>query len=70
MREMGNFVNMKFGEHMKTRMLLTALALLAVTAVADTAEKPEAPRFYNLDSAKAISAIDNRPIILDFYADW
>ena len=55
---------------MKTRMLMTALALLTVAAVAAAAETPEAPRFGNLDSAKAVSAKDGRPIILDFYADW
>ena len=63
-------MNTKFGDNMKTRMLITALALLTVAAVAAVAETPEAPRFGNQDSAKAVSAKDGRPIILDFYADW
>lgn len=75
MREMGNLVNMKFGERMKTRMLLEALALLAVTAVsgaaADSTEaKPHAPVMHRLDWAQAIAAGMNIPVIVDFYADW
>jgi thiol:disulfide interchange protein len=60
----------KSGDNMKTRMLLATLAVLAMMAIAAAAETPGAPRFGNLDSAKAVSAKDGQPIILDFYADW
>jgi thiol:disulfide interchange protein len=60
---------------MKTRMLLTALALVAITAAAgvaaDTTEaKPHAPIAPRLDWALAIAKEMNIPVIVDFYADW
>jgi hypothetical protein len=48
---------------------LIAVSAMAVEPVAGKA-RPEAPRFGNLDSAKAASAKDGRPIILDFFAVW
>jgi len=60
---------------MKTRMLLTALALVVITATAGvaadtTAVKPHAPVAPRLDWAMAIAKGMNIPVIIDFYADW
>ena len=60
---------------MKTRKLLTALALVAITATAGVAAdttgvKPHAPMAPRLDWAMAIAKQMNIPVIVDFYADW
>lgn len=60
---------------MKKRMLLTALALVAITAAAgvaadSTVVKPRAPMSPRLDWALATAKGMNIPVIIDFYADW
>ena len=62
---------------MTKRIMLMTLAIISLIAITVAAvetvpgtEKPGAPRFVNLDSAKAASAKDGRPIVLDFYAEW
>lgn len=71
----GNCVNINIGERMKTRTLLTALAIVAVTTVSGIAAdsvvvKPQAPMMHRLDWAQAIAKGMNIPVILDFYTDW
>lgn len=54
-------------------VLMLAGVLLAADETAKTdsaAVKPGAPRVFSVDEAKAISAKDGRPIVLDFYTDW
>lgn len=60
---------------MRTKMLLTALAIVAISAVsgmaADSTEvKPHAPVMHRLDWAQAIAKEMNIPVIMDFYTDW
>ena len=60
---------------MKKRMLLTALAMVAMLAATgmaadSTAVKPHAPMSPRLDWALATAKGMNIPVIIDFYADW
>lgn len=60
---------------MKKKMLLTALAIAAITAGSSLAAdstmiKPTAPVMHRLDWAQAIAKEMNIPVIVDFYTDW
>ncbi|MFZ5981443.1 MAG: hypothetical protein ACOYVF_12520 [Candidatus Zixiibacteriota bacterium] len=59
---------------MKALTVLTfifAAFLMASSAVADEpATKPTAAHFSSLDEAKAAAAVNDRKILLEFYATW
>ncbi|PWB69675.1 hypothetical protein C3F09_10235 [candidate division GN15 bacterium] len=60
---------------MKTRMLLTALALVVVGVAASAADDSTAVKTHalvvpRLDWAQAIAKGMNIPVIVDVYADW
>lgn len=54
----------------KLALVAMTMALLAATAAAQTEKKAGAPRFTKLDDAKAAATAQNKPILVDFYAEW
>ncbi|MEW6051971.1 MAG: hypothetical protein AB1644_13035 [Candidatus Zixiibacteriota bacterium] len=57
---------------MRRTAIVVILALLTAAAVAaePTAEKPSAPRFNDLTEAKTAAMTQDKPLLVDFYADW
>jgi thiol:disulfide interchange protein len=52
-------------------LLATALWAQAPETASDKpVEKPSAPRFTNLEEAKATALAKDKPVLVDFYADW